>query len=364
MKTKKEKNLYYFIYDEDDANKNYVLDFSKKVFYCLGTGKIRLTTPNYFNEMYDVRKHTDFLYCFCRISKDKGQRESFYKYLPLVESILSIYGEKDFYFNYVLCRHFLEINNIDKKAKKEIDTIRKIRNEYHYDISTLRDIDWVYKDYLIMKKFNLNLNDLNPYTATMLKMTDLKEITYYYESGDLRKIIKMIENEHVFEILSPSTIKDMIRFYSDYCRRRNIPRDFRNFLQKCCDYKYIQKLSVKKMASNTNSCLEFENDKYKIIVPTCEKDFIREATHQHNCVYTSYYPKWVNGQAIIVFLREKNNLENSYITIELSTIDLRIVQAKEKYNYSIGYSHKNREEIKNFLDDYQKYLYEISLSFE
>jgi hypothetical protein len=79
--------------------------------------------------------------------------------------------------------------------------------------------------------------------------------------------------------------------------------------------------------------LKFSNDDFEIVVPMTSKEFIAEGENQNNCVARIYLPKVINGETNIVFVRKKNDLENSYITCEVR--NGRITQYLGKHNSSI-----------------------------
>lgn len=52
---------------------------------------------------------------------------------------------------------------------------------------------------------------------------------------------------------------------------------------------------------------------------------------QNNCV-ASYIDKVINGKCHILFLRKKDNLDKSLVTIEVDSHTNTIVQARRKFN--------------------------------
>ena len=56
--------------------------------------------------------------------------------------------------------------------------------------------------------------------------------------------------------------------------------------------------------------------KYVFIAPTCKQDFLDEAQMQQNCL-ASYVSKFVEGDCIIMFMREKKDPTQSLVTIEI-----------------------------------------------
>lgn len=96
----------------------------------------------------------------------------------------------------------------------------------------------------------------------------------------------------------------------------------------------------------------YENDQYKILLPSCVNDFIDEGNQQHNCV-VNYIDTVIKGKNLIVFMRNKNNLKKSLVTIELSLSNsgLTLTQALTFKNEPIS-----DDNILNFLDSFKKNL--------
>lgn len=94
-----------------------------------------------------------------------------------------------------------------------------------------------------------------------------------------------------------------------------------------------------------NGDLEFSDRKYAIIEPKTSKDILKEASEMHNCV-ASYIDKIIEGRTKIVFMREKEKIDDSLVTVEIKAG--HICQAYQQNNYRIS------EEQRNFLEKYAK----------
>ena len=94
-----------------------------------------------------------------------------------------------------------------------------------------------------------------------------------------------------------------------------------------------------------NGSLEFTSGKYAIIEPKSTDDIFKEATQMHNCV-ASYIDRIIERRTQIVFLREKDNIEDSLVTVEVK--NKHICQAYQKNNTQISL------EQKQFLEKYAK----------
>jgi hypothetical protein len=105
----------------------------------------------------------------------------------------------------------------------------------------------------------------------------------------------------------------------------------------------------KKIVKNLkNKKLEYSNDDYVIVLPKSGKDLTKEGQSLSHCV-ASYYKRMALGETNVLFLRKKNSIDESLVTIELNNM-YEIVQAKGKNNSS------PKEPEKEFVDSYAKYL--------
>lgn len=155
--------------------------------------------------------------------------------------------------------------------------------------------------------------------------------------------------------------------YLDMCYETDIlPRKESNFIKLITEtYKTYE---VKIKAINTQKLIDlyapdlknlaFENDKYKIIIPQTEEEFETEAKAQRNCVYTNYFPALISGNnpnMRIVFLREKENINKSFVTVEIQ-LDRsynKIQQALKKFNKDISCE---ETDLIAFIEEYRKHL--------
>ena len=76
---------------------------------------------------------------------------------------------------------------------------------------------------------------------------------------------------------------------------------------------------------------ECEIDGFKFIYPRRASDIQEEGKNQHNCVAT-YVNRVLNEDCHIMFMRPVDDVEHSYITLEIR--NNRIVQAKRRFNES------------------------------
>ena len=58
---------------------------------------------------------------------------------------------------------------------------------------------------------------------------------------------------------------------------------------------------------------------------------MKEGKQNENCV-GGYYDRIVEGNSIVLFLRESKNISNSYCTVELQPKTLKIIQCRTRGN--------------------------------
>ena len=68
------------------------------------------------------------------------------------------------------------------------------------------------------------------------------------------------------------------------------------------------------------------------MIPTCKKDFTEEGQQNHNCVGGIYFDKVVEKRSVVVFLRKKEDLKQSFCTVEFDTKG-NVLQNRAKYNH-------------------------------
>jgi hypothetical protein len=94
--------------------------------------------------------------------------------------------------------------------------------------------------------------------------------------------------------------------------------------------------------------VEMENNfgDYCFVYPKSVQDIKDEAVQQNNCV-ASYIQRVIDGRCHILFLRKKDNLDKSLVTIEV--VNGKIVQALQRFNNPLT------EEQKEVVDKWNKW---------
>lgn len=116
-----------------------------------------------------------------------------------------------------------------------------------------------------------------------------------------------------------------IRDYFELCEKLNMKPEkgdfFRNYVNARRTYE-TNRISAENdkliEVYNERPELNYENDTFKVILPTTREIFFNEGQNQRNCVYNYYFPKVVKKETYVVLIRRKTDLDKSYITCEVS----------------------------------------------
>ena len=98
--------------------------------------------------------------------------------------------------------------------------------------------------------------------------------------------------------------------------------------------KIVEEKFAERVKNLKSMKLEYIGDDHCVILPRNSKDLISEGQNLSHCV-ASYYKRMAGGETNIVFLRKKNNIKESLVTVEVNIDENSkhsIVQAKGRSN--------------------------------
>lgn len=106
-----------------------------------------------------------------------------------------------------------------------------------------------------------------------------------------------------------------------YGKIKNKYPDYLQTEHDSMSYKYNimkEEIDERKLKENLQEAKKYEGKvgNYVFIAPTCRQDFLDEAEMQQNCL-ASYVQRVINGDCIIMFMRDKDDIEHSLVTIEI-----------------------------------------------
>lgn len=117
-------------------------------------------------------------------------------------------------------------------------------------------------------------------------------------------------------------------------------------------YKHIKcdNVRLQKVCATYTKTYQYTDDMYTVIAPTDFTSLLTESATLDHCVAT-YTNRIINGTSVILFLRENSFPDRPFYTLECR--GLKVVQCR-------GYKNRNPpEEVKQFLNTYEKYLERI-----
>jgi hypothetical protein len=164
-------------------------------------------------------------------------------------------------------------------------------------------------------------------------------------------------------------------FYDYVKMNREMKRDFEKYPRylatmhnitlknyKLVEDKIVEERFSERVKNLKSMNLEYIGDDYCIILPRNSKDLINEGQNLSHCV-ASYYKRMASGETNIVFLRKKNNIKESLVTIEVNIDENSkhsIVQAKGRSNSAPQKA--EYDFIKKYLDYLNKEVKNVDLS--
>lgn len=188
----------------------------------------------------------------------------------------------------------IEINPDNLLERKTINTTHKQNGRDSYFISLINDYG---------------------YNAKLL-----------FEYVDSVKIGRKFKKEIFQDIFDYADM--MTQLYDSFDR---YPEDFSHAHRRSCEEYNRITISYDEVQYSQRNVLDYECeiDGFKFIYPRTTQEIKEEARQQHNCVAT-YINRVLEEDCHIMFMRPIDDLDHSYITLEIRS--KRIVQAKRKFN--------------------------------
>lgn len=246
--------------------------------------------------------------------KNVGSLRTEFKDIP--KGLIKICREYGSELNEKLCKTY------EVKADM-INYICKMDEKECIDKSTI--IEWITYDdlsrrYYVGHKPSL-YNLLNEYNYNLKALLNYLEYLHDYEGIDNIEVVI-------------SELYDYVRMVSKISNKyEKYPKNFltthkitaRNYNRLKIEY------SEELFNNIRNEKLEFTYKKYKIVYPKTTQDIKDESVNLQHCV-SSYIPKVLDGKCHIMFLRKKDDLDKSLVTLEVR--DGKIVQNRGLFNRS------------------------------
>lgn len=211
----------------------------------------------------------------------------------------------------------MTFNTLDKKIIFDLYISKWCINRYGY-----RN-DYMDKFYNLINTYNYKLQSLLTYIDNLMTYEALDNFTSII--SELHDYVTMMAR------ISPKYEKYPKNFLTTHkiaCRNYNRLKET------------FEELDFQRRIDKS---LEHTYEDYKFIYPKSTQNIKDEAVQQNNCV-ASYIKRVINGECHILFMRKKDALDKSLVTIEV--IDNKIVQARGKFNRDV--TAQEQEAIDNF----------------
>lgn len=204
------------------------------------------------------------------------------------------------------------------------------------------------KYYKFMKEININYSELK--SLELYPTTDINILNFVNENYWLVKSIQKYTGlDKVLNYLKEQNLNiNNLHEYNDYLRCSEemkldlkdhtilFPKHFIEEHDKITKEMIIAKdplINNKiKRISNILVLNKYEDDKYIIFPANSINSLIEESSEQSNCVRT-YCNLVSNNECQIYFMRHKNNIKKSFVTIEVR--NNKVVQAKTRFNKEV-----------------------------
>lgn len=358
-KITKEKNLYIFEI-EGKTTRTYSLDVNTGILVNAKSGKsVKGCPAGMVKLVTDNQTLSNVLWAMYRthyMDSQKGYGQLDNTMLTLADKFdavgINLTGCYGITYDFERWGKYINDNFSDfiKLYKEESEN-------YSYD--TIRYIAQELQKQQIIKKYRLIVNDHFPqeWVDTFIsflvenqgRLAEIEKyiprLLYFVERGIYYMNARSVDmNSSMYELLN----------YAVDLKLAEIPKG--DYLRIYAQIKKIwlierEKIDTEKLIKNNYlEQLLYENDTFKVIIPTTREEFAKEGSEQSNCVFTMYLDKVLKGETRVVFIRRKDNLDKSYITCEIKP-NGRIQQYLTKYNYQ-----PKEDDAIAFYHDYQNYL--------
>ena len=176
-----------------------------------------------------------------------------------------------------------------------------------------------------MKKYNYNPKSFLRYIDNLIT----------YEALDYDIITELLDYLDMVSAISPKFDKYPKNFLTTH---RIVIRNYDRLKKEYSDDLFKNRI---------NKELEYNFGDYKIIYPEKVQDIKDEAINMNHCV-ASYIDKIIEGKTNVLFLRKKDSLDKSLVTLEVA--GNKILQARRSFNFEPS------SEEKSIIGKYQDYL--------
>lgn len=386
MKFSAEKGVFSFEFSEDGVKRTLTIDIPKRTFYqndkamqtfnvfynkgALGKAKRALENDIYYQlvsgraiaevKTYeDLRKNAELenkliAYLFLERDIKRGKnpelwaimdmreklvRSGLYRIDPksLIDNNLSInktmikdyaryikhrnigygaYWGLNSYDDWQVIKSYIELLNIREKYPDLEWSFDIFKNGYH---GCDMPLEKLLKREILYRKSLEGLDD------TVIRQFNLQTIFYYLVGWESQTDIKI-----------------------NY-KTNNIMRTYQKALSEYNSI--IDKETDENIGKILDPKFNWEKDNYIFYQPKTSLELRREADQQQNCL-KSYIQKYSRGETTIILMREKSNLEKSFVTLEIRQMlgEWTTYQGKKRFNENVSTASDEGKVIREYLE--------------
>ena len=231
-------------------------------------------------------------------------------------------------FNKNIYKELLDLNESEKRTF--ISFVGLIKNHYPYLLND-KNINQLFDDTFLMISHSSNVrNTLSAVRNSMprLKMSEFKKVVRYLD-------IDCVERQRIYPAPLKEIYRDYIRFHHNLVELEYRTNDNLNltpyslklehdilsdeftkvktqFTDKLLESKYKEH-SISRI---TNKTYKYDSKDIVFITPKTTQDLKDEGNQLSHCVGT-YATRIIDNKCLILFARDKNNLDKSWFTVEL-----------------------------------------------
>jgi len=220
-----------------------------------------------------------------------------------------------------LCKtHNIELNNRLVDAYKRSPDL--FSNLLNHEFTSIRKIDIqeiLYANDYNKNKFDQLINNHNYKPTSLLQYID-NLMTFEALDNFSSVVSELLDYCNMMIKISPKYEKYPKNFLTTH---KIATRNYNRLKQQFDEEDFQKAIDLK---------LEHTYDNYKIIYPKTTQDIKDEAVQQNHCV-ASYIQNVIDGKSHILFLRDKENIERSLVTLEIK--NYKVVQARGKFNREV-----------------------------
>lgn len=221
----------------------------------------------------------------------------------------------------------------------------------------------IFNSTLYKEVFEMNYNKrYMSYWGTNIQKFAYELCSYVFDMDKIKRdfFLYFFIDQKFMQIMNPHDVYSLVNKYLAACRLLNIKpkktsngmRELVEVLKAADDFKEYNSSELwQTIYTNAAEKLNFETDKFQILLPKEPRDLVEEGAKMHHCV-GSYINKVQEGECYIVFIRKKENLEKPYITAQIKP-------SGEIGQYYLAYDRCiSSKEDKEFKAAYAKHLAE------